>query len=118
MSDLLGELFKLLKTEDIGELVAKAVEDDLLTQAQGGEILGIAVWSGETNGAELQLTIERWLEEAKNPIRVGLALSLGIFPFISGAQMNEVLQRVADRFPQYAQQCRDMIRRRSAQGTW
>lgn len=117
ISDLLVELFNLLKSEDVGEVVASAVESGLLTQEQGGEILGIAVWSGETNGAALQPTVERWLEEANSPIRVGLALAQGIFPFSNAVRMSEVLQRVSSRFPQYASISREMVRKRQEQGT-
>lgn len=117
ISDLLVELFNLLKSEDVGEVVAGAVESGLLTQEQGCEILGIAVWSGETNGADLQPTIERWLEEANSSIRIGLALAQGIFPFSNAVRMSEVLERVSSCFPQYASICHEMVRKRQEQDT-
>jgi hypothetical protein len=117
ISDLLVELFTVLNSEDVGEVVASAVEEGIFTQEQGGEILGISVWSGETNGADLQPTVERWLEEPNSPIRVGLALAQGIFPFSSAEHMNEVLLRVSSRFPQYSAVCSEIVRRRHEQGT-
>lgn len=102
ISSHLELLFIELGTEDIGEVVADAVHRGLLTQQQGGAYLNIAVWSGRTNGAQLQPTIERWLEEGKDPTRVGLALAQGTFPFIDSKAMSRILLRIASGYPEFA----------------
>ena len=116
ISDCLEALFAKLGTEDVGELVASAIASGLLTQAQGGASLVIAAWSGRTNGGQLRPTIERWLEEGQDPIRVGLALAQDTFPFSDLERMTQVLSRIASRHPQYAAACRGLIARRQQQG--
>lgn len=116
ISDCLLLLFEKLGTEDVGEVVASAVHDGLITQLQGGDFLGIATWSGSTNGAQLRPTTERWLEEGNDPIRIGLALALDTFPFLEGEKMNAVLSRIARKYPQYSAICRRKIIRRQQQG--
>lgn len=115
-SDCIEELFTELGTEDIGETIAEAVEQKILTEDQGRWFLGVAVWSGETNGAELQPTIERWLEAALDSLRIGLALDQDVFPFGSLSEMTLVLNRVMNRHPQHAARCRQLIEQRRKQG--
>jgi hypothetical protein len=116
IADCLEDLFALLGNEDVGEVVATAVSNGLMTQEQGREVLGIAIWSGQTNGAQLQPTLERWLEAADEPMHIGLALAQGIFPFRDIDRMTEVFARIIERFPEYAATCQGMVRRRREQG--
>jgi hypothetical protein len=115
-SGCVEELFRELGNEDIGETIAEAVERKALTEDQGRWFLGVAVWSGETNGADLQPTIERWLEEAQDSVRLRLALDQGVFPFRSLAEMTRVLTRITSRYPQHAERCKQLIERRRQQG--
>lgn|GEM_PF-3686692 len=118
MSDLLERLFAQMGTEDVGELIAGAIDGDLLMPAQGRQFLGIAIWSGQTNGAQLQPTLERWLEEASDSVRVDLALAQSIFPFSSLEHMTAVLLRVGERYPAYLARCNQIVERRRQQRVW
>jgi hypothetical protein len=111
----IDDLFEALQSEDIGEPVARAVEEGLLTQVQAGDLLNIALWSGESNGAELRPTIERWLEEASDPIRVGVALEHETYPFRTLEAMFAVLSRVSGLYPQYAARIGQLIEERRQQ---
>lgn len=115
-SDCIGELFREHGNEDIGEIIAEAIEHKVLTAEQGRWFLGVATWSGETNGADLQPTIERWLEEAQDSLRIGLSIGQCVFPFRSLAEMTRVLARVISRHPQHAARCRQLIEQRQKQG--
>lgn len=116
VSDCLLILFDKLGTEDVGEVVASAVHEGLISQLQGADFIGIATWSGRTNGAQLLPTTERWLEEGTDPIRIGLALSQATLPFSDSEKMNEVLSRIASQYPQYSAICWRKITGRQQQG--
>lgn len=117
IADNIEDLFREVGTEDVGEVMAAAVEQGLISPAQGGQFLEIATWGGNTNGAHLQPTIERWLEEAKDPLRIGLALAQPTFPFRSLDRMTTVLSGVGEAHPQYIARVRQLIDRRRQQGT-
>ena len=114
-SGCIEELFRELGHEDIGEPIAEAVERGILTQDQGRWFVGVAVWSGQTNGADLRPTLERWLEEARDSLRIGLALDQDIFPFRSLGEMTRVLTPIMTRHPQHAERCRQLIENRGKQ---
>lgn len=116
-SEALDRLFAALGTEDVGELLAQAVERGALSEDQAAYALGVAPWCGGTNGAELQPRLERWLEEAADPLRIGLALAQPTFPFRDAGRMAEVLRTVTARHPQFSARCGELIASRAAQGT-
>lgn len=108
-------LFDLLSSEDIGEIIASSVDEGIISQMQGSEFLGIATWSGKSNGAQLQPTLERWLEAGNDLTRIGLSLTQGIFPFYTFEKMADVLMNIATNHPQYAELCVEKINRRRQQ---
>lgn len=116
ISDCIEEIFKELNTEDIGDLIADAVHDKLITQAQGEAFLNVSVWSGCTNGGHLQIAIEKWLEQANDPVRIQLALAQGAFPFRSLETMAEKLLLIEDHYPQFSVKINEIIQSRQAQG--
>jgi hypothetical protein len=109
-------LFQKLGSEDIGNIVANAVTSGILSLEQGYKFLGISMWGGSTNGAQLHSTLEKWLEEGNDPIRIGLALSQGIFPFSDIKKMNKVLSEITNRHPQFSNIINEKIKRREIQG--
>ncbi len=116
ISDLIEALFQEIESEDIGELIAYAVSQGLLTQAQGNKVIEVAMWCGQSNGQQLGETIERWLEEGANSIKIELALAQSTFPFSTQAKMAEVLAAIIKRYPQFAPAMNGLIVRRKAQG--
>ena len=114
-ADCIDALFSALHSEDIGDLVANAVHTGKLSPGQAEQILGVSVWCGSENGAPLHRAIERWLEEASDPVRVRLALAQATFPFRDRQRMEEVLTGVAARYPQFADEIGAMIERRRTQ---
>jgi hypothetical protein len=116
ISDCIEAIYKELNTEDIGELIADAVHDKLITQAQGEAFLNVSVWSGCTNGSQLHITIEKWLEEANDLVRIQLALAQGTYPFNSLEKMTKILLSIVDHYPQFSEKINGMIGRRKIQG--
>ncbi len=116
ISDSIEALFREIGSEDPGEIIAYAVSRGLLTQEQGNKVLQVAMWSGQTNGKELNVTLEKWLEEGTNPIKIELALAPSVFPFSTQTKMADVLTSIARRFPHLAPPIHEMIKRREAQG--
>ncbi|ASN80759.1 hypothetical protein [Deinococcus ficus] len=107
------DLFNLLGHEDAGELLATAVDRSLLSLEQAEAFLGIGIWSGRTNGSDFIPTLDQWLEDASSRVRVHLALHMDVLPF--GGPRNreargiDALTLVADRFPEYADECAAII---------
>ena len=116
ISDCVEALFQEIGSEDVGEVIASAVSHGLLSQAQGNKVIEVSMWCGQTNGKELSDTIERWLEEGANPIKIELALAQDTFPFSTQTKMADVLTSIAKRYPQFASTINGMIERRRAQG--
>lgn len=102
-------LFEVMGHEDPCEVMATAIEQGLLTQAQGRAYLGMAVWCGWTNGGQIFPTMERWLEEGANLIRVDLALDASFIPFRDQEERKVVLSRVMERFPQFVDICQNCM---------
>lgn len=113
---LVEELFEVIGHEDLGEIAAAAVEAGDLPFVHGVELLGISMWSGHTNGAELSATLERWLDESRDETRAGLALEQSIFPFKDAATMECVLSALQRKFPGLADRCNELIGQRRNQG--
>jgi len=116
-SDALEALYEALGTEDVGEPLAEAVRDGRLTPERGRALLDVVPWTGRSNGAALQPTLERWLAEANDPLRVELALGQSTFPFASLKDMQRHLREVARRMPRFRSRCEALIDRRQRQGT-
>lgn len=116
ISDYVEALFQELNTEDLGDLIADAVTYKVFSQKQGNKFLDVSVWGGQTNGAELHTTLEKWLEQGNDPVRIELALAQSTFPFLSKEKMSNVLQMIARKYPQFAQTIDEMIKRREIQG--
>lgn len=112
-SAAIDELFSLLKSEDISTTIEDALRSGSLTMEQGVATLQIAVWSGSENGASLMRSLERWLSEANDPLRVALALDQEAYPFISREEMSRALRRIALTYPQFADRCRYLIESRA-----
>lgn len=109
ISAQMEELFRLRGHEDVGEWLVDAVHEGFLHAAQAEQALSIGTWSGATNGADLQPTLERWLVDGDDPLKVRLALSIGVYPFEEEEEMARVLTRIAVRRPAFAEKCQAMI---------
>lgn len=116
VSDCVEALFREIGSEDVGEITADAVSRGLLSQAQGNKIIEVSMWCGQTEGKQLSATIERWLEEGADPIKVELALAQAVFPFSTQTTMAGRLLPIAKRFPHLATLINEMIERRRSQG--
>ncbi|MCA9643521.1 MAG: hypothetical protein KC492_22635 [Myxococcales bacterium] len=112
-SSVLEDLFKLIHSEDICELIASGVSFNVLRLEQAKWLLGVAVWSGNTNGSEQRITLERWLSEASDALHIELALSNGFYPFGSRREMVRKLGRVGAHFPEFKARCSELISNRS-----
>lgn len=93
-----------------------------LPQLRGALVIGIATWSGSENGASMQETLERWLVEGDDEIKVGLSLEgSDVLPFRDPATARAVLEAVASRMPEHADRCRRLIAARERyehRGRW
>lgn len=73
------------------------------------DILGILIWSTADNGTSIRRTVEQWLIDAQDLRRIQLALNLDVYPFKTNEKMQHVLADVAQRFPEVASRCRDIV---------
>ena len=77
------------------------------------DLLGILQWSTKDNGAAICRTAERWLLEGSDVRRMSIALDLDSYPFLDDEQMQTVLERIAQQFPELAFRCRALIAERT-----
>ena len=116
ISELIEALFQKLGSEDVGNIVANAVNSRIFSLEQGRKFLEISMWSGSTNGAQLNSTLEMWLEEGNDPVRIDLALHQGIFPFSDKEKMSGFFSKIKNRYPQFSDFINEKIKRRDIQG--
>lgn len=58
-------------------------------------------------------TIEGWLREGTNLRRIQIASHLNRSPFFDPAEMERVLSDIAQRFPEVADRCTELIAERN-----
>lgn len=102
-------LMVVLGSEDIADLVADAVAAGRASLDDAEEYLGVAVWSGAENGASMLRTLESWLRDSDDVVRIHLALHSECYPFRDPEEMVAVLSDVAQRFPQFQERCAELI---------
>ncbi|MEV0404804.1 hypothetical protein [Actinoallomurus sp. NPDC050550] len=106
-------LMVVLGSEDIADLVADAVVAGRTSLDDADIYLGVAAWSGTENGASMQRTLESWLRDGEDVVRVHLALHSECYPFRDANEMVSVLSDLAQRLPQFRERYAELIASRS-----
>ena len=83
--------------------------DESVDWAIIADLFGILVWSTSDNGRGLSQETEQWLVQADDPRKIKIALNLDVCPFLERKKMESVLNRVANKYPQLANECRHLI---------
>jgi hypothetical protein len=112
IADVVEKLFVALGTEDLAAVIEDAVRQGALTVAAGAQVLGVAEWCGTRGGAEQVATLHRWLRDASDPVRLGLALGQDWYPFSTDKEMRAALSDIARRFPELGARCSELIAKR------
>ncbi|XSG76859.1 hypothetical protein ACP8Y2_07590 [Herpetosiphon llansteffanensis] len=74
------------------------------------DLLGILVWMTSDNGNALFRSAEEWLREGISLRRIQIALEMEFYPFFHDPnEMERVLLGLAQRFPEVATRCEDLI---------
>ena len=76
------------------------------------DLFGILVWSTSDNGSALTRVTDGWLKEGSDLRRCQIALHLDTYPFRERVEMEAVLRRVAERMPELAPKCDELIQSR------
>lgn len=109
--------------ELVQQLVAVYGEDDLAERLYSdippecpwevvADLFGFLVWLTSDNGWHLIRTMENWLRAGDDTRRIRVALNSDVFPFADSAEMELVLERIAGRLPEVAEDCRRAIEAR------
>lgn len=113
VAEVLDELFIVLGSENITGVIEHAVRTGTLSLAEGALVLGVGQWSGNEGGRSQVATLYRWLLDADDVVRVGLALQQDWFPFATASEMIKRLAIVERKFPQFLPRCRAMVAARA-----
>src|SRR5437588_4602834 len=100
LSDSINRLFQSSGTEDISSIVEQMVRQQQITIDEGSNILRVAVWSGSENGERLLKSLDNWLREASDSIRVTLAMGQDTYPFHDPKEMQTALAKISKKFPE------------------
>lgn len=74
------------------------------------DLVGILVWRTHDQGVALFQSAEGWLREGTNLRRIQIVLAQHRYPFFHDpAEMERVLSDIAQRFPEVAARCEDLI---------
>lgn len=131
MSKLLEETLSAIQTERRGEfdrsfdlvddLLAEYGENNLAERLYQeispkwhweviADLFAILIWSTSDNGCYALTTVtDQWLQEGDDIRKIQIALHLDIFPFLYPDQMSNVLTNIAERYPEVAAQCEELI---------
>ncbi|GAA5531023.1 hypothetical protein [Herpetosiphon gulosus] len=104
----------------VDRLVADAGEEQLAERLDAvipltwpwevvADLFAILIWQTSDNGAALSDTTDDWLRAGTNLRRIQIALHLDVYPFHDRAEMVQVLEGIAQRFPEVADRCTDLI---------
>jgi hypothetical protein len=73
-------------------------------------LFAILVWSMSDPGATALIdTANQWLLQGNDLRKIRIALNLDLYPFRERTTMNEVLSRIAARYPEVAPRCSELI---------
>jgi len=109
LSDQLMQIMADIGIAALPSQVAIAVQKGMFTVDEGALLLGIAAYSSDDDGATIRRELEHWLRDGTDEVRVGLAVMHDTFLFTSRVERATILTRIAQRFPQYADMCRELI---------
>ncbi|MBM7846254.1 hypothetical protein [Herpetosiphon giganteus] len=76
-------------------------------------LFAILLYQTSDNGTALFATINDWLREGMPLRRIQIALHLDVYPFRDRDEMVQVLEGIAQRFPEVATRCTDLIASRT-----
>jgi hypothetical protein len=100
--DLAERLYREIPVEAPWQLVA--------------DLFSILLWQTSDNGAALSRTTEEWLVAGNDRRQIHIALHLDSYPFLDREKMEAVLGQIADRHPEAAERCRELIASRRLVG--
>ncbi|MFD3166892.1 hypothetical protein [Herpetosiphon sp. NSE202] len=102
--------------EDAGEERLAERLDEAISHTWPWKVVAVLYeilsWWTSDEGSALLRTTESWLREGTNLRRIQIALAQDTYPFIEAAEMYQVLEMVAQRFPEVADQCAYLINSR------
>lgn len=104
--DVMSTIFNELGHEDAADLLADAVHAGRLTREQAAEALNYGNWAGELQPIRTcSPTLDRWVLEGDDPVRVFVALRHETYRLDAGIQWLNVLTDLKKRWPELASLC-------------
>ncbi|MFE2362582.1 hypothetical protein [Streptomyces virginiae] len=112
--DRVDDLLDAHDADDVAEIVAGAVDAGQASVEQAIVFLNVAVWSGTDKGASTKATLDGWVRQADDAVRLGIALHHECYPLPTRAEMDARLSEIALRFPEHRAVCERHIADRPA----
>ncbi|WP_344446430.1 hypothetical protein [Kitasatospora nipponensis] len=112
--DAVDDLIEAYGADDIAEIVFQAVAAGRATAGQAVVFLNVAVWSGTDNGSSMKRTLDTWVREASDTVRLQIALHHEAYPLPTRAEMIAKLVEIAFGFPEHRAICERHIAERPA----
>jgi len=109
--DLISNLYKELKTEDIADYVYNSAPVDYPIE-KFLCIFDCAAWCGSENGCSMQKTIESWLD-GNDSKKITIALNVEVYPFPEEEKMYSKFKGLCKRLPQFLARCNSIIESRT-----
>lgn len=105
-------VLQLLRVYGEGEHLVSSLWADLPNGCPREDVADLlALWSWRTNdnGAAITRTLEGWIRECSDELKVWVALHQDAFPFVAHADRISHLATVAQTFPSLAPRCEALI---------
>ncbi|MER6488605.1 hypothetical protein ABT264_34285 [Streptomyces virginiae] len=110
----MDDLLDAHDADDVAEIVAGAVDAGQASVEQAIVFLNVAVWSETDKGASTKATLDGWVRQADDAVRLGIALHHECYPLPTRAEMDARLSEIALRFPEHRAVCERHIADRPA----
>lgn len=105
---LVNELVEAYGESDLANRLYADIPEEVPWQVVARLFNGI-IWSTTDNGAALCYAVEGWLATGDDLRKARIGLALEVFLYPDSGQMEEVLCRLARRFPEVKIECDCMI---------
>jgi hypothetical protein len=105
-------VLQLLQSYSFGDSLADLLWADLPEDApvqDVADLLSLWSWRTDDNGSGIRRAAERWIEEGQSQKQVAVALNLDAYPFVDDGVRIANLQKTAEKFPELAQRCHEII---------
>lgn len=107
-SELVNELISIYGRRDLVRRLFEDIGEEVDWKIVVG-LISFLTWETPDVVNQLCTTTDKWLEECNDIRKVKIGLNKVYYPFTTKGKMTKVLTKVAQTYPEVAEQCKQLI---------